>query len=155
MTIYSSRRLAILVIFIPLALILFFIGLGTKETIPYGISCLFLIISFVAYLLSRRTEIRLETDQLTISVLDFKNQVVEQESILINDIQYAAFDDEEKINTDQLYRNFLWELMFPSGNCYFIVQTSDKRFRFIFNGNDTAVKELIEKLPNKIPFANQ
>ena len=98
-----------------------------------------------------QTFIELADDSLIIQRKGLFNLVNEKHKIELKNIQ-STYYKKRIYDSSELFHRFFLELFFPSGQSFFIVNlTNGKTKEILFNGNETELMKIKNKLPDRIP----
>lgn len=115
------------------------------------ISAIFGFVAISQYSMHFKTFIELTSDTLKIKRKGLLGLINDEYKIELNSIQ-STYYEKKTFDNWELYQRLLWELLFPSGQSFLIINLSrGKQEKIPFNGNEDQLKKLIEKLPERIP----
>lgn len=152
MKIHSKNRNYLKTGFVLLLTVLFLILWLTKNQTFYivfsGVLGFILLIEILSY---SQSFIDLNDERIIIRHTAFFNLIKEDYHIELKNIQSSYFK-KKKYDSWELYQRFFWEILFPSGQSYLVINTEDgKKIKIPFSGNKNEILKLQQKLPDRTP----
>lgn len=152
MKIHSKNRNYLKTGFVLLLTVLFLILWFTKNQTFYivfsGVLGFILLIEILSY---SQSFIDLNDERIIIRHTAFFNLIKEDYHIELKNIQSSYFK-KKKYDSWELYQRFFWEILFPSGQSYLVINTEDgKKIKIPFSGNKNEILKLQQKLPDRTP----
>jgi len=152
MKIHSKNRNYLKTGFVLLLTVLFLILWFTKNQTFYivfsGVLGFILLIEILSY---SQSFIDLNDERIIIRHTAFFNLIKEDYHIELKNIQSSYFKN-KKYDSWELYQRFFWEILFPSGQSYLVINTEDgKKIKIPFSGNKNEILKLQQKLPDRTP----
>ncbi|WP_157454248.1 hypothetical protein [Crocinitomix catalasitica] len=152
MIIHSKSRRSFKITFVlTLAIIFSIIWLLNNNStymILAGACCFLALLEYVVY---GQTILELTTTQLKVQRKALLNTVNNEYVIELKNIQ-SSFYDKKIYDSWELSQRLFWELLFPSEQSYLIINILDgKKQEIPFNGNESELLKLQQKLPDRVP----
>ena len=134
-----------------LAITFFTLWLLDNNSFYIILTCVFGFVSLLEYTVYSQTTLELTDNYLKVKRKALMNVINEEYIIELGNIQ-SSFYNKKKYDAWELYQSLLWELFFPSGQSYLIVNKLDgKKNEIPFNGNENELLKLQNKLPDRVP----
>lgn len=152
MIIKSRGRRILKIVFVLILTITFFtLWLFDNNSFYILLTCVFGFVSLLEYTIHSQTTLELTDNYLKVKRKAFMNAINEEYIIELKNIQ-SSFYDKKKYDAWELYQRLLWELFFPTGQSYLIINKLDgKKNEIPFNGNENELFKLQNKLPDRVP----
>ena len=144
----EGRRVFRIAIALIIGIAFFILWLQNNNLASALITGLFVFMAFIEFTAYCQTTLELTNDKLKVSRKGLSNENYE---IKLKDIT-SSFYDKKTYDNWELYQRLFWELLFPSGQSYLIINKQDGKSKKIpFNGNEIELLNLIQQLPNRLP----
>lgn len=152
MTIKSRNRRSLKIAFVLfLAIIFFILWLSNKSSIYILLTSIFGFASLLEYAVYSQTTLELTKSNLKVQRKALLNVINEEYIIELENIQSSCYE-KKKYDAWELYHRLLWELFFPSGQSYLVINKVDgNKHEIPFSGNENELMILKQKLPDRIP----
>ena len=147
-----GRRLFKIFLVSFIATVFLTIGFFENDTIYFILSGVLGFVVFVELATYGQTTIELTDSQLKIKRVAMFKIINENYQIDLKNIQSTYYKKKTYDSWMLVMQNLIWELFFPSGIDYLMVnKTNGKTEEIPFNGNEEELLKLKRKLPERIP----
>ena len=135
-----------------LGAIFFIVKWQLNENAAYVIfATILMFVVFIEIISYSQTFLELNKDVLKVEQKGILNFINEEYEIELNDIQ-STFYEKKLYDNWALYHRFFWELFFSSGQSFLVInRTNGKTVKIPFDGNESELMQLKNKLPDRVP----
>ena len=126
-------------------------GVSNDSTTGYLFAGIFGGFTLLEIFIYSRVALHLNENELKVRRVMIFGTELSNFSISLKDIR-ASHYEVEKYDTYALFRYFILEILFPSGQSTFTILKMDgKKHEFRFHANEQEVRQFMEKLPDRSP----
>ena len=147
----KGRRVFKLILVLTPTIIFTILGIQKNNTDYYIFPVILMVVGYIEIVSYSQTTLELD-NEILIAKRKPKSYLNKEDYIIkLKKIQSYIY--QENINSSwALYQIFFWELFFPSGQSFLIINQIDgKQIKIQFDGNKKKLKKIMKYLPENIP----